>query len=72
MSWNLEGMHIDGSYMYEIPVTGTVRLSRVAYGGDVHHVDLDRPINVHGAIRESVILNQKQVVQVRDRALVKA
>jgi hypothetical protein len=64
--WNLEGMQVVGMYMNDIAVSGTVDLSRVKYGGEVsHHVVLDNPINVYGAIRERVILNHSEIVQVR-------
>lgn len=64
--WDLEGMTVSGKYMGEFPVTGKVRLSRVKYGGWVtHHVDLDTPIEVYGSIRDSVILNQHDIEQVR-------
>jgi hypothetical protein len=64
--WNLEGMQVVGMYMNDITVSGTVDLSRVKYGGEVsHHVVLDSPINVYGAIRERVILNHSEIVQVR-------
>ena len=47
----LDGMRIIGMYMGDYPVSGTVRLSRVKYGsGMSHHVTLDNPINVFGAV----------------------
>ena len=67
MSWNLEGLRVSGLYMDEFPVSGRVRLSRVKYGGGVtHHVDLDEPILVYGAVRDSVILEHELVEQVSD------
>jgi len=40
MSWNLEGLAVEASYL-DIPVTGKVTLSRVKYGGGIsHHVEL--------------------------------
>ena len=64
--WNLEGMQVVGMDMNDITVSGTVDLSSVKYGGEVsHHVVLDSPINVYGAIRERVILNHSEIVQVR-------
>lgn len=65
--WNLEGMTVSGLYMgkYEFPVKGKVELSRVAYGGEVkHHVALEEPIEVYGALRDRVILNHGHVQQV--------
>lgn len=65
MSWVLEGERVEGLYMGSIPVVGVVRLSRVKYGGEVtHHVDLDTPITVYGAVRETVILENKYVTRV--------
>lgn len=65
MSWNLEGLQVEGKYLGEIPVSGVVDLSRIQYGGTVsHHVKLDNAVNVFGAIRERVILNHTEVVRV--------
>jgi hypothetical protein len=65
MSWVLEGMRVRGTYLDEFPVVGTVTLSRVCYGGTVnHHVRLDTPMQVYSAIRETVILEHKDVEQV--------
>ncbi len=65
MSWNLEGLSVEGKYMGDFPVKGKVFLSRVTYGGTVdHHVRLDEPILVYGAIRECVILENKYVERV--------
>ena len=65
MNWDLEGLIVSGTYLDEIFVQGKVTLSRVAYGGDIHHhVKLDKPINVYGAIRDTVILDHKQITQV--------
>jgi hypothetical protein len=67
MVWNLETMQVKALYMGEIPVSGRVRLSRVAYGGEVHHtVVLDAPITVYNAVRDSVIVEHKYIQQVRD------
>ena len=65
MNWDLEGMKVFGLYMNQFPVTGTVELSRVAYGGEVkHHVALDAPIEVYGAVRDRVILEHGLVQKV--------
>jgi hypothetical protein len=65
--WDYTGMKVFGEYMNEFPVTGRVESSRVAYGGDVKHtVVLDDPITVYGSVRDRVILEHKQIVQVRD------
>ena len=65
MIWNLEGMRVLGMYMGEIAVSGTVNLSRVTYGGGVsHHVSLDNPINVYGAVRDRVILENEYIAKV--------
>jgi hypothetical protein len=58
----LDGKRVIGMYMDEIAVSGVVRLSRVTYGGGIsHHVKLDNPINVYGAIRDTVILEAECV-----------
>lgn len=63
--WNLEGSMVAGAYMGEFPVVGRVELSRVKYGGEVsHHIVLEEPIEVYGALRDRVILNHRDVQQV--------
>ncbi len=65
MNWNLEGLNVSATYLDTFSVTGKVTLSRVKYGGTVtHHVSLDKPINVYGAIREVVIIEHQDVHQV--------
>lgn len=67
MNWLLEGMKVTGKYMGEIPVSGKVRMSRVAYGGDIKHVIvLDTPVEVYGEMRDTVILEHYQIETVRD------
>lgn len=64
--WDYTGLVVSGLYMDEIPVRGKVELSRVAYGGGVKHtVVLDEPITVYGALRDRVILEMKQILNVR-------
>ena len=61
----LDGMRVIGMYMGDYPVSGTVGLSRVKYGGGMsHHVTLDSPIKVFGAVRESIILDAKEIAGV--------
>ena len=56
----LDGQRVIGMYMGDIAVSGVVRVSRVTYGGRMsHHVTLDNPINVFGAVRDSVILESE-------------
>jgi hypothetical protein len=65
--WNYEGLKVSGLYLGEFPVTGTVEMSRVAYGGEVHHyVNLDKAIELPftDELRDYVILNDKQVEKV--------
>jgi len=58
----LDGRYVTGMYMGEYSVSGTVYLSRVKYGGGMsHHVTLNRPITVHGAVRESIILDASEI-----------
>ena len=65
--WNYEGMHIAGLYMGQYPVSGKVWLSRVKYGGEVcHYINLDKPFELYGRTRDSVILNHPEVLQVSD------
>ena len=67
MNWNLEGLRINGLYMGLFPISGKVDLSRVQYGGEVsHHIVLDEPIKVYGAIRDRIILEHKFVNRVLD------
>lgn len=62
MNWNLEGLRVTGKYVGVFEVTGKVNLSRVKYGGGVsHHVVLDEPVEVYGALRDSVVLNHEDV-----------
>jgi hypothetical protein len=58
----LDGRRVVGMYMGEYPVSGIVRLSRVKYGGGMsHHVTLNSPIKVYGAVRESIILDASEI-----------
>ena len=66
MSWSLEGLAVEATYLEDFPVTGRVELSRVAYGGRVHHtIVLDRPITVFGASRDRVIVEHQNVKRVK-------
>lgn len=67
MIWNLESKRVIGNYLGEDsrPVIGLVTESRVAYGGTVKHtVQLDKPINVFGSVRERVILDHCHILTV--------
>lgn len=67
--WNLEGMTVAGKYMGDFPVVGKVEMSRVKYGGEVsHHIVLETPIEVYGAMRDRVILEHKYIEKVSDNA----
>jgi len=58
----LDGRRVVGMYMGDYPVSGIVRLSRIKYGGGMsHHVTLNSPIEVFGAIRESIILEASEI-----------
>ena len=60
--WNLESLNVSAVYLDTFPVTGKVILSRVMYGGGVcHHIQLDSPITVYGAIRDVVIIDHKHI-----------
>lgn len=61
----LDGQRVIGMYMGDYPVSGTVWQSRVKYGGGMsHHVTLDNPISVYGAVRESIILDANEIAGV--------
>ena len=70
MDWNLEGHTVEGLYLGDYPVRGTVELSRVAFGGEVHHsVRLDRPLvlpwsTLKGDPRTHVILEHRCITAV--------
>ena len=65
--WNLENMYVSGKYMGEFPIIGKVRLTRVKYGGGIsHHIDLIKPMEIYGSIRESVILNHSEIETIHD------
>jgi multidrug efflux pump subunit AcrB len=62
IQWNLENLNVSAVYLDSIPVTGMVTLSRVQYGGTVcHHITLTSPITVYGAVRDSVIVDHKNI-----------
>ncbi len=64
--WDLQGMHIEGNYMGDIPVRGRVESSRVKYGGGVQHtVVLYSPVSVYNATRDRVLLEHEYVTRVR-------
>jgi hypothetical protein len=53
--------------MSEFRVSGRVEQSRVRYGGGVsHHVVLDAPVTVYGAVRDRVILEHELIEQISD------
>lgn len=70
MNWNLEGLRVVGDYMDAVRVSGVVTLSRVAYGGMVHHhVRLDKGFSIlKGAVKreagENVILEHPYIHRV--------
>lgn len=56
MNWNLEGSLIEGVYLGDIPVSGIVTESRVAYGARIKHtVELS-----HGFHRERGNIGREQ------------
>lgn len=65
MQWQLEGLRVYGRYLDEFEVSGVVELSRVKYGGSIsHHVVLDQPVTVYGAVRDRVILEHKNISKI--------
>lgn len=64
--WNLEGLTVTGMYINAIPVKGVVTLSRVTYGGSIHHtVQLIEPEMIFGELRERVILDDEYISSIR-------
>jgi len=62
MQWNLENLNVTAVYLDSIPVVGKVTLSRVKYGGEVsHHIALASPITVYGTVRDSVIVDHRNI-----------
>ena len=58
----LDGRRIIGMYLGDYAVSGTVRLSRVKFGGGMaHHVTLYNPIECFGAVRDSIMLDESEV-----------
>ena len=65
MSWNKEGQAISANYLGIMPVTGLVQSSRVKYGGSVQHtVKLDTSINIYGAERTTLLIDDTEVTVV--------
>ena len=61
--WILEGKRVRGLYLEQFPVEGIVTESRVTYGGGVKYtVALDTPMEVYGAMRESVNIFDPEVM----------
>jgi hypothetical protein len=59
MGWDKTGSFISGLYLDMFPISGTVRESRVKYGGQVQHtVDLVNPIKVFGVTRNVVLIEE--------------
>lgn len=69
MMWDLKGKRVTGMYMGEFFVTGRVELSRVRYDGGVQHtVVLDKPIKVYDNEQDCVVLDDKNVIRVKDKS----
>ena len=66
MSWNLEGLTVEATYLEDYPVTGRVESSRVAYGGRVKHtIVLRNPIVIFGTERDRLIIEHTAVKRVK-------
>lgn len=62
MNWQREGQRVEAVYLDQFPIAGVIEDSRVAYGGRVKHlVVLDQPIEVYGAVRDRVILEESEL-----------
>lgn len=65
MSWNKEGLYVEGTYLNEHFVQGVVLESRVKYGGKVQHrVSLDFPLMLNGNERDVLLLDDEQLTAV--------
>ena len=65
MGWNKDGSMVKAKYLSQYECVGTVRDSRVSYGGRVlYTLDLDEPLVLPftSELRETVIVNEDQVV----------
>jgi hypothetical protein len=61
MNWNIEGAHVKGMYMNTFAFAGVVTHSRVMLGGRVQHtVALDSDINVYGAVRDTILIQNSR------------
>ena len=61
--WILDGARVKGLYLETFPVEGIVIDSRVCYGGGVKYmVALDKPMEVYGALRETVNIFDPEVI----------
>jgi len=68
--WNLEGMHVTGTYLGDFPVSGYVESSRVKYGGGVQHtVILDEPIKFRWRAEPTsrLLIDHENVISMRDQ-----
>lgn len=62
MCWDRTDQRIKGTYLEMFEVTGVVQSSRIKYGGRVQHtVLLDSPIEVFGAVRDTVLLDEEDL-----------
>lgn len=64
----MKGQRIQGFYMNDKnrPVSGTIRDYRMRYQELIYYVDLEQSIEVFGAIRNGVILEQSCVTAIGD------
>ena len=61
--WILDGARVRGLYLETFPVEGVVIDSRVCYGGGVKYtIALDTPMEVYGALRETVNIFEPEVL----------
>jgi hypothetical protein len=63
MAWNREGNFVAGNYMGIFPYAGKISESRVKYGGKVQHtVKLLSAINVFGDVRDTILVDEEELV----------
>jgi hypothetical protein len=71
MSWNMEGLHVEATYLEDFKVSGVVVESRVRYGGTVcHTIVLDKPLHMRWRQEpaERVIIDHETITRVREAA----
>ena len=67
MTWNLEGLCVEATYLEDYAVEGRVESSRVSYGGGVKHtIVLRNPMMIYGTKRDRIIIDHETVNRVKN------